>query len=128
MPADTPAGLVAGQPPIPAPVGHDPSALADAPDDRVVVALCLASGPQHRVTRAAAGDVDAEQRPEERLDLPVAQPRHLVQVHGGGLGVGAELAGGRAKGVGGLKRMAALDPLSAAAAAAHLHVELPVDD
>ena len=51
----------------------------------------------------------------------------LVQVGDGRLGVRPQLAGGGAKGVGGLQRMAALDPPSAAGAMADVDIELTDD-
>jgi hypothetical protein len=51
----------------------------------------------------------------------------LVQEHGGGLGVGAELTGSRAAGVGGLQGMAALHAPAAVLAGPAMDVELPMD-
>jgi hypothetical protein len=47
-----------------------------------------------------------------------------VQDRGRGLGVGADLAGGRSQGVGGLERVPALGPLAARRAVAYVDAEL----
>ena len=61
---------------------------------------------------------------EDRRDLAVRQAHLGVQDRGRGLGVGADLAGGRAQGVGRLERVPALGPLAARLAVADVDAEL----
>jgi hypothetical protein len=57
----------------------------------------------------------------------VRQPALLVEFDDGGLGIGSELGGGGAEGVGRLQGMASLNPAVAPAALPDVDVELPVD-
>jgi hypothetical protein len=74
-----------------------------------------------------AGQVDAEQAVEAGDHLAVGQAGLLVEQDDGGLGVGAELAGGGAGGVGGLQRVPPLDAMAAPLAVADVDVELAVE-
>src|SRR5262249_10137369 len=60
-------------------------------------------------------------------DLGVRQAALLVEFDDGSLGVGSQLGGGGAEGVGRLQRMAPLHPAMALTAQADVDVELPVN-
>src|SRR5262249_54016139 len=115
--ADAPAGLVHRQPP----------GAADGAADLAVGRPQPAGGPQNDLGAGAAGQVDAEERGQAVGDLAVRQAHVLVEGDDGGLGVGAELAGGGSQGVGGLQRVAALGAATAAGAAADVDVEPTAD-
>jgi len=90
--ADPPAGLV----------GHDPGGRQQRVGDTLVDRIAALRGAQENLAHARARQPDAEQRAEVLGDLAVTQAGVFVQVDDGGLGVGAELTGGRPQGVGGL--------------------------
>ena len=115
--AHPPAGLV----------GHHPVGLAHGLADGLVDRLAAGGGPQDGVDAAAATERDAEEALQAAGDLAVRQAALLVEFDDGGLGVGSQLGGGGAEGVGRLQGMAPLNPAAALAALADVDVELPVD-
>src|SRR5262249_39546779 len=96
---------------------------ADGPVDR----LATSGGPQDGVDAAATTERDAEKALQAAGDLAVRQAALLVQFDDGGLGVGSELGGSGAEGIGRLQGMAPLDAATAVAALPDVDVELPVD-
>ena len=76
---------------------------------------------------AAATEPDAEQALQAARDLAVRQAALLIEFDDGGLGVGSQLNGGGAEGVGRLQGMAPLHPTAAMTALADVNVELPVN-
>src|SRR5262249_28580733 len=74
-------------------------------------------GPQHDLGAGPARQPDAEQGVEDAGDLAVGQAPFLVEHDHGGLGVGADLAGGGADRVAGLQRVPAPARPAAGAAA-----------
>ena len=93
----------------------------------LVVGFEAGRRPEVDLGAGAATQVDAEQGVEDGGHLAVRQAGLLVQQHGGGLGVGSDLAGGRAEGVRGLQGVAALHAAAAAGAVADVDVELADD-
>ena len=116
-------GRVPSDPP-PRLVGRDLLGRPHLVEDQVVVRFQAGRGPQVDLGAGPAGQRDAEQGLEDRRDLAVRQAHLGVQDRGGGLGVGADLAGGRAQGVGRLERVPALGPLAARLAVADVDAEL----
>ena len=81
-------------------------------------------GPQTDLNAGPARQLDAEQGTEDRRYLAVRQAHPGVEERGGRLRIGADLAGGRAEGVGRLERVPALGPLAARVAVADVDPEL----
>src|SRR5262249_26956352 len=89
-----------------------------------VGSLQTSGGAQHDLHAGAACQGDPQQRLEDPSHLDVRQAISLVQRNHSGLGIGAKLTGGCPQGVGGLQRVAALEPTAAAGATAEVDVEL----
>ena len=96
--ADLPAGFV----------GRDDRTAADLGAQRLIRRLRVARGPMHRVHQSAARDAQAEAIAEQGDDPAKGKAALFVEEHGEGDRLGAQLHGGRAKGIGGLQRMPAL--------------------
>jgi hypothetical protein len=79
------------------------------------------------VDAAAPTERDAEEAFQTADNLAVREPALLVEFDDGGLGIGSQLSGGGAEGVGRLQGMASLHPTAALPALADVNVELPVD-
>ena len=109
--------------PPPRLVRHGPRGDPHSGQDGLVVALAPPPGPQDGLADAAGRERDVEQAAERVGHLAVAEARVLVQVHGRGLGAGAELAAAAPQGVGRLEGVPALDPPATVAAPADPHVE-----
>ena len=115
--SDAPTGLVHGEAVRVADLGAD---------------LLVGGGQAVRRARddlggGSARQLDAEEGVEQVGDLAVGEAGFFVQGDDRGLGVGADLAAGRAEGVGGLEGVPAPEAATAAVAAADVDVELPDD-
>src|SRR5262249_33623956 len=89
--------------------------------------LAAGGGPQHRVDAASPTEADAEEAFQAAGDLAVREPALLVEFDDGRLGIGPQLGGGSAEGVGRLQGMAPLHPAAALTALADVDVESPVN-
>jgi hypothetical protein len=78
---------------------------------------------QNDLGTSPTADGQAPQGGKEVSDLAVGESAVLVEVDDGGLGIGSDLAGGRAEGIGGLQGMPALHRASALPATAALDAE-----
>src|SRR5262249_3121163 len=110
--------------PPPRLVGRDLLGSAYLVEHQLVVRFEPGGGPQTDLSTGPARQLDAEQGTEDRRDLAVRQSHPGVEECGGGLGPGADLAGGGAQRVGRLERVAALGPLAARLAVADVDAEL----
>jgi hypothetical protein len=79
------------------------------------------------VNATATAERDTEQALQAADDLAVRRAGLLVEFDDGGLGIGSQLSGSGAEGVGRLQGMAPLHPTVALPAQADVDVELPVD-
>ena len=82
------------------------------------------AGPQHDLGAGTTRQGDPEEGLEHRRDLDVGQAEGLVQQDHRGLGIRADLGGGRSQGVGGLEGVPPLEAPVARGANADVDIEL----
>jgi len=117
LPSDPPAGFVR----------RDLLGTRQLRADGLVVGLQPSGGPQADLGAGPAGQGDAKQRREDGDPLAVRQAGLRVQQRSRRLGIGPDLAGGRAHGVGGLQGMPPLHPSATLVAVTDMDAELAHD-